>query len=99
MGASIEVDAAEGLVTGRGEIDLSCADELRDAIESVLESQGGRPIVIDLRDVTFIDSTGVKELLRPTIDGHAVTLRQPSTTVRKVLDLAGLTGTVTIEQA
>jgi anti-anti-sigma factor len=97
MAAQIEVDATSGVVSGRGEIDLSCADGLRDAIAVALQVDATRTVVIDLRDVTFIDSTGVKELIRPTMDGHSVALRRPSDPVQRALKLSGLYSTVTIE--
>jgi anti-anti-sigma factor len=95
--AQIEVDCESGVVTGRGEIDLAAADDLRTAIDAALDVDRGRTVVVDLRDVTFIDSTGIKELLRPTVDGFSVALRQPSVAVRRVLELSGLVETVTIE--
>ncbi len=97
MGAQIEVDRDAGVVVGLGEIDMAAADQLRAAIEAVLGVDRERTVVIDLRGVTFIDSTGVKELLRPTVDGFSVALRDPSAPVRRVLELSGLVGTVTIE--
>lgn len=96
--AQIEVDRDAGVVTGRGEIDMAAADELRAAIASALDVDRSRTVVVDLRDVTFIDSTGIKELLRPVVAGCSVSLREPSGSVRRVLELTGLIGTVTIEQ-
>ena len=97
MAAQIEVDETSGVVRGGGEIDLSSADQLRDAIGAALRSDSTRTIVIDLSDVTFIDSTGVKELIRPTMDGHSVVLRRPSEPVQRALKLSGLYSTVSIE--
>jgi|JI9StandDraft_2_1071091.scaffolds.fasta_scaffold1000693_1 anti-anti-sigma factor len=95
--AQIDVDTGTGVVTGRGDLDLASAGELRAAIAAVLESDAARTVVIDLREVSFIDSTGVKELIRPTIEGFSVRLRHPSEQVQRVLKLSGLDGTVTIE--
>jgi anti-anti-sigma factor len=99
MGAQIEVDPDAGVVTGRGEIDMAAADDLRAAISSAFDVDRSRTVVVDLRDVTFIDSTGVKELLRPVVEGFSLALRRPSGPVRRVLELSGLTDTVAIEQA
>lgn len=97
MDAQIEVDCEAGVVTGRGEIDLAAADHLRSAIDAALDVDRARTVVVDLRDVTFIDSTGVKELLRPTVEGFSLALRAPSDPVRRVLELSGLAETITIE--
>jgi anti-anti-sigma regulatory factor len=47
--------------------------------------------VLDLQGVTFIDSSGLHALVRPTLDGHPVVLRRPSRAVEMLLDLAGAT--------
>jgi len=41
-----------------GELDLSNADQFREALEGSLED-GGREIVVDALDVTFMDSTAL----------------------------------------
>ena len=45
-----------------GEIDIGTAPVLRDALLPVLEQQTG-PVVVDLSDVAFMDSTGVHVLV------------------------------------
>ena len=56
----VEVDGRT-VVAARGEIDLSAADALRDCIDRCCDSR--RPLVLDLADVTFMDSTGIKALV------------------------------------
>jgi anti-anti-sigma factor len=48
------------IVVVRGEIDLATVG----MIEDELASLGGRPVVLDLSGVTFLDSTGVALLIR-----------------------------------
>lgn len=98
MDGRVDVDVVAGVVVGSGELDLSAADRLRDAIERVRSADDDRAVVIDLRDVTFIDSTGLKELIRPVIDGHRVTLRHPSHQVCRVIQLSGLTDALPVEE-
>src|SRR5919107_116690 len=57
------VDAVE-VFAARGEIDISTATRFVDALRPTLR-QGSGDVVIDLADVTFMDSTGV-HLLRTT---------------------------------
>jgi anti-sigma B factor antagonist len=56
-------DRTRILVAPHGELDLSTAGEVGDAIAEVRE-RGFERIVLDLRGVTFIDSTGVRLLVR-----------------------------------
>jgi anti-sigma B factor antagonist len=51
-------DEATGIITAQGEIDLAGAPRLREALSDVLAAGCSR-IVMDLRKVTFIDSTGL----------------------------------------
>ena len=45
-----------------GEVDVSCASELRDAIEAVLGA-GTANVEVDLAQVPYIDSTGIGVLV------------------------------------
>lgn len=48
----------------RGELDLATVDKLRIAVQEGLGSS--RHLVIDLSDLAFIDSSGLRELYRAT---------------------------------
>jgi anti-sigma B factor antagonist len=45
-----------------GELDLAAAREMENAVDSAVD--GHKQLVIDLREVTFLDTEGVKSLLR-----------------------------------
>lgn len=45
-----------------GEVDMSLADELSAAVDTVLAL--GLPVDVDVRQVTFIDSSGLSKLVR-----------------------------------
>lgn len=51
-------DGAVGIVTAAGAIDLSTAPRLREAVGDHL-ADGCAHLLLDLREVTFIDSTGL----------------------------------------
>src|SRR5436190_20895729 len=55
--------AADVFVSVQGEVDLATTPELEVALERALEAPGRR-LVIDLRGVTFLDSTGLALMLR-----------------------------------
>jgi len=83
-----------------GEIDLATAGRLRAALIAISHS-GEHNVVIDMTNVTFMDSTGLSALVGPlkrfrSMDGQIV-LRSPSKSVRKVLEITGLTRVFTIE--
>lgn len=89
------------VVVFRGELDLLAADELSQHIEQVRAS--GQPVILDFSETTFMDSTGIKVLMRTYADHgevpDAVTLRAPSDAVITTLALAGVDGMFRIEDA
>jgi anti-sigma B factor antagonist len=84
---SVEVDAARRTVLVAGEVDLSSVERLVRAADRL---PGDGPIRIDLRGVSFIDSTGIRGLVRIASERSEVVLVAPSRSVRRVLDLLRL---------
>lgn len=93
----IVVDAAAEptSVAVAGELDPSTAPLLRAEIDQLVAG-GTTALVIDLRGLTFMDSTGLREILRARNELDAITLRSPSDTVRRLLDITGLTDHIEI---
>ena len=95
------IDDTRQVVAVAGEIDLFTAPELKSALGEALES-GRTRIVVDLTDTTFMDSTGVKLLLRAYMahgaGAEAVTLRAPSDPVVQTLTVAGIHDIFRIEE-
>jgi len=83
-----------------GELDVATALELRGAGEQAL-ADGAQSLVLDLSEVTFLDSSGLGALIaiRNAVleAGRVLQLRQPSARVNKVLELSGLTGVFDIQ--
>ena len=94
FGLRIEVGATGGalLINVAGELDMATADRLVAAVSDLPTGQG--PIVVDLRQVSFLDSSGMRALLevseRAVGVGRSMGLLQPSTAVTRLLDLVGL---------
>lgn len=83
------VDARPGVVAVGGEVDMETAGRLRDAlIQACVPS--GRQVDVDLTKVSFIDSSGINELLRVSQDGHRVVVTGMSGTVARTFSLLGL---------
>jgi len=82
-------DAA--IVQPRGELDVATVETLRAALDEVEHS--GR-LVLDLRDLSFIDSTGLHLLValhqRACRDGFQLTLIAPAAPADKAIQVSGL---------
>ena len=86
-----------------GEVDLSNARRLREVLLSIANS-GEHRIIIDLGNVTFMDSTGLSALVGArkrfqSLDRGEIILRSPAPTVLKVLEMTGLMRVFTVEQS
>jgi anti-anti-sigma factor len=74
-----------------GELDISNAETLAAVLDR--ESQERGDIKLDMSDLTFIDSSGIRVLLRAMdrLDGQGkLVLISPSNPVRQILSLMGL---------
>jgi anti-sigma B factor antagonist len=93
---------ATTLLHWTGELDLSRADELCHAVES-LEALPFQRVVVDLAGVTFMDSTGLNALVRlhrrVTAVGGVVTVARPPAQIARLLDVAGLTQIIPVDGA
>jgi anti-sigma B factor antagonist len=94
--AEFEVQSGPGRVVVAGEIDLRTSPELREALADASAVEGSE-VVIDLTGVTFIDSSGISELLRASNAGHRLRLRHPAASVRSLFELAGLDQVADVE--
>jgi anti-anti-sigma factor len=86
---SAHEDEHEIVLAVRGEVDIATADELRRRLDAVIRAAGDRPVVVDLADVTFLDSTGLAALFEEAITfrPRRLTLRRVSGPVRRVLEV------------
>jgi anti-anti-sigma factor len=87
------------VVTLHGEIDLATAQELEDALRQGLE-EARRRLVVDLRALQFVDSTGLSVLMR--LDRHArdsarqlVVVKGPPE-IQRVFDITGVSDMLTM---
>jgi anti-sigma B factor antagonist len=82
------------VVAPTGEIDLATVDRLSAALADAQE-EGDGTIVLDLRQVSFLDSTGIRLIvqLARDLDGRFAVVRGVGE-VARVFDLVGLDGRV-----
>ncbi len=79
-----------------GYVDPSTSPALREALGDMMD-KGHRDIEIDLRDVTFMDSSGIGALATAYKRGAHVTVHNPSPTVMRELVMCGLDQFVSID--
>lgn len=93
FGLEVTTDRERVIVRVSGEVDLATADALETGIIYRLERRGAR-IVVDLRAVSFIDSSGIRALI--AADQRARELQASVSFIigdgqtRRVLELTGL---------
>lgn len=78
----------------KGELDMNTAENLRQAIDSEIERRGIRTVILNLEEVSFIDSSGLgvilgryKKLL--PMGGKIIISNVPSH-IYKIMELSGL---------
>ena len=75
-----------------GELDIATAPELVELLARL--RRRGHAVVLDLAEVTFMDSTGLTTLMDARLqadrNGWSFAVRRPSAAVRRVIDLAGV---------
>jgi anti-anti-sigma factor len=92
--ATVSPSASGGsVVTVFGELDIATADALRPVLEQALDAPGD--VEIDLRGVTFVDSSGIAVLVwaawRLREHDRLLKLRGARPRIRNIFDLAGIT--------
>ena len=92
---AVEVEAQREIVRvcPCGEVDLATVGDVREQVDELL-SAGFTRVLLDLRQVSFLDSTGLRliiEFVRSSrADGWQFVLIDGSAPVRRVFDVTGL---------
>lgn len=97
---SVRKEGDRTQVTVKGELDLATAPVLANQLLNVIANFGG-DVVIDMSLVSFIDSTGFSVLVSHHLALQAkdrnLTLLNPTSTARRLMQITGLTDMFTIE--
>jgi anti-sigma B factor antagonist len=76
-----------------GELDIATAPEFEQAIADAT-SEPGAELVLDLRELTFMDSTGLRALAQTNArageDGFALSIVRGPRQIERVLEISGL---------
>jgi anti-anti-sigma factor len=93
----ISSEGTETLVLAvSGEVDLATAPDLEEAVTAAVSTTGAQAVRIDLAQVSFMDSTGLRVLLsgRQAAEqrGLAFTVANPQPHLLKVMRVTGIDG-------
>ena len=87
------VDGERRLIL-HGEIDLAVRVPLMRALNEIAVT--GSRVVVDMHDVSFLDSTGIGALARTASEGSDVVVLNPKPAVRRALEVSGVDGIIQI---
>jgi anti-sigma B factor antagonist len=89
------VQGRAAIVEVIGELDIATSPQLERALERAFES-GADPLVIDLRKLAFMDSTGLSVIVSAhqhmSETGHSFSVVKGPQQVQRLLDLTGVSG-------
>lgn len=97
-----QLSPRECVVVARGQIDLYSAPTFKSALSRAIDD-GFNEIVVDLSEVSFMDSTGLGVLVGVSkrlrlLDG-SIAIVTPDATIRRVFEISGLTRRFDIHDA
>ena len=95
---SMSTEGPATVVALRGEADLATLPVLKEMLDRVIRAHDG-PVVVELAETRFIDSGTVRALSHANRTlgerGRRLTIRSPSRTAVRVLELFGLSDLIT----
>jgi anti-sigma B factor antagonist len=91
MDHDFEIDASTpGRIALRGELDTTAAN----AFAAALDEGDSEEIVVDLAGITFIDSSGLRAMLRARAQHHGTRFVNAPPVVRRLLDMTRTTSII-----
>lgn len=92
----------QGMVSVSGEVDVSCADELRTKLQDA-PSDNIKQLIIDIEHMSYIDSTGIGVLVgmahQATTCGVSTQVVHPQRNVLRILSMLGVCEELGISQS
>ena len=77
-----------------GELDHCSAQSIRRELDALIGEPGVKTLILDLRDMTFMDSSGIGLIMgrfkRMTELGSDILIANPSPAIRKLIGLASV---------
>ncbi len=98
FGVKTVISDGRAIVFVQGEIDMSAGPEIRNALAAA--QQDSPDVIVDVSDVTFMDSTGINALLRADRQvppGGSLRVVGATSAVRRVFDITGVSELLLLE--
>jgi anti-anti-sigma factor len=95
------IDVDEGVISLSGDLDAHTAPQLDEAINDLVRAGSDR-IVLKMADVGFVDSTGLRSMIRARNEGEGhrdVVIQSPSAATMRLLEITGMTEHFVIESS
>jgi anti-sigma B factor antagonist len=95
------IDVAGGVISLSGDLDAHTAPQLDEAINELVRN-GEQRIVLRMADVGFVDSSGLRSMIRARNEGDEerdVVIQSPSPATLRLLEITGMTEHFVIEPA
>jgi len=87
--------ASTWVVTVIGEVDLAHKDRFQAVVDRALRASPAK-LIFDVAGVRFMDSSGLNVLLSALRSDVAVEVRAASPAMRRLIEITGLTGVLTL---
>lgn len=103
LNLSTSIDAARATVHVAGEVDVSNAGMLRDAVDAAIGLPGVQALDVDMAEVPYIDSTGIGVLVGAAHKAHdaglAFSVVDAQDNVVRIMGLLGVNEVVDIRSS
>lgn len=97
---AVQEEPDRTVVALHGELDYDSAPRLRDGLLTVTDGAGRGDVVLDLAELSFIDSTGLSVVVEAAKQarshGRELILARPSSSTYKILEITGLHRVLTV---
>jgi anti-anti-sigma factor len=94
-GAHLRIETDDGVSVVVGELDQASTPTFDDAIGAM----AGPQMVVDLSGLTFVDSMGLRALLRAKQARRGLRFVRPSPTVERIVNTTGVAGVLFADDA
>ena len=75
MEINVQRDGARSVIYVSGDIDLYTSPKLREAVLDLYQKRGQKTVIVDLKDVHYIDSSGIASLVEGLQESKKVEAR------------------------
>ena len=75
MDINVKRDGARSIIYVSGDIDLYTSPELRKTVLDLLQNRGQQCVIVNLKDVHYIDSSGIASLVEGLKESKKLTAR------------------------